>query len=768
MFSMLNFYPKMYYSGGGGGGGGDAGGGGGGSGGSAGGAAGSGAGGAAGSGGGIGGLRVDNVCGEGGRNAISGSVYFPGYINGTVAEYLSIPDTDDLDIGTGDFAFECWVRAAESSGEYAGIFGPYDYDNAGVTIQLSNTGKLRVVNPTAIDQEGSTVIIPQDGTMGEWHHIAVERSSGTIKGYVNGIEEISHSYSSAIDFCNGGYAVIGITDRNDYPGDFDLKGFISNLRVCKGHIIYGQNFTPPSSPLSVHYTNENNKTSLLCCQNSDDPTQEATGKTISAHGGRFQTGNKNILLNGDFSQGTTGFYGDSGASISASGGVMTVTNGGGDNLYALAQFGVCQPGQFYRLTATVTPTFASGNPVFRVRFGGNAESFVQPQSTMSTGVSFRIDTGERVADGKSLEIGSGNSSGITQFTITDLVVTSVNPPIPPKVLPPFGTDNGVTFDGAISMNSSSYMCFPTGRTEERGRGRMLIGGGGAYPSENATIYSINIQSQGNTVVFGDLTQAREGTAAVSSVTRAVFGGGGNFGAPDYNILDYVEFATTGNALDFGDLNYTARETQGTSNQTRGVIAGGFFSPSNENSNTMDYITIASTGNASDFGDLTDKWREGHRGIISNGSRGIFGSGVTPSATNVINFITIATTGNASDFGDFLNAGRQHGGACSTTRGVFAGESTPSGDTNTIQYITIASTGNAIDFGDMSVTGGQHAGGSNKIRGVFAGGTQASSPYAINIISYITIATTGNAADFGDISEQLSYAGAASDCHGGLS
>ena len=122
------------------------------------------------------------------------------------------------------------------------------------------------------------------------------------------------------------------------------------------------------------------------------------------------------------------------------------------------------------------------------------------------------------------------------------------------------TDAGVTFDGPISLNTQGYMYFPTGITSDRGRGRMLIGGGGSYPSENATIYSINIQSQGNTVVFGDLTQAREGTAAVSSVTRAVFGGGGNFGDPDYNILDYVEIATTGNALDFGDLNYTARET----------------------------------------------------------------------------------------------------------------------------------------------------------------------------------------------------------------
>ena len=768
---MLNFYPKMYYSGGGGGGGGDAGGGGGAGGGAAGGAAGSGAGGAAGSGGGIGGLRVDNVCGVGGRNALSGSVYFPGYINGTVSEYLSIPDTDDLDMGTGDFAFECWVRAAESSGEYAGIFGPYDYDNAGVTIQLSNTGKLRVVNPTAIDQEGSTVIIPQDGTMGDWHHIAVERSSGTIKGYVNGIEEISHSYSSAIDFCNGGYAVIGITDRNDYPGDFDLKGFISNLRVCKGHIIYGQNFTPPSSPLSVHYTNENNKTSLLCCQNSDDPTQEATGKTISAHGGRFQTGNKNILLNGDFSQGTTGFYGDSGASISASGGVMTVTNGGGDNLYALAQFGVCVPGQSYRLTATVTPTFASGNPVFRVRFGGNAESFVQPQATMSTGVSFRIDTGERVADGKSLEIGSGNSSGITQFTITDLVVTSVNPPIPQKSLPPVGSNDGVTFDGAISMNSSSYMCFPTGRTEERVAvnnnfgARGLIMGGITYPGATYVnvIESIQISSLGNSVDFGDLTNKANGGAGFSSKTRGFVAGGNTPDGYGINVIQFVTIATAGNATDFGDVGYSRANPRGISNNTRGVYSGGESASSpNPALNNIEFVTMSTSGNGQDFGDLVDAGQS--FATASSPTRGLNMGGSRDGEVNFIDFITIATTGNSQDFGDLLNTARNgNGGVSNGHRGIVMGGYSSPARTNTIQYVTIQSMGNAIDFGDLtdardpSVT-------SSLTRGIACTGDY---PSNVNIIDFIEIMTTANAVDFGDMLTKTSSAQTCSNAHGGL-
>ena len=713
-------------------------------------------------------ILVDSLVGsKGGRSAISGSVYFPGYINGTVAEYLSIPDTADLDMGTGDFTFECWVRAAESSGEYAGIFGPYDYDNAGLTIQLSNTGKLRVVNSTGIDQSGSTVIIPQDGTMGSWHHIAVERSSGTIKGYVNGVEEISHSYSSAVDFCYGGFAVIGVTDRTNYPGDYDLKGFISNLRVCKGHAVYGAAFTPPTSPLTVHYTSDNDKTSLLCCQDSDDPTQEATGKTISAHGGRYQTGNKNILINGDFSQGTTGFFGDSGASISESGGVMTVTNGGGDNLYALAQFGVCVPGQSYRLTATVTPTFASGNPVFRVRFGGNAESFVQPQASMSTGVSFRIDTGEKVADGRSLEIGSGNSSGITQFTITDLVVTAVNPPLPSKNIPQFGVDAGVTFGGSISMNSSSWMNFPTGTTEERGRGRGVLFGGYSSPTGYMQdIYYLEIQSFGNAVHFGDLSASRYSAGACASSTRGLCGGGRKSNGDSINIIESVEIAVTSDVIDFGDLTESRRFIQGHSNSTRGFWLGGRLpSPNNSIVNTLDFVNIASAGNATRFGGLT---AVGMNAVATTGSStrllamgGYDGS----NSRDIIEYWEMSTAGDGTDFGDLTTAKSQATAVSSGTRAVAIGGVGSPAIVNIMDYVTISSTGNAIDFGD-TVNTYEHTGSvDNSIRGVICG---ARTPSYLNILESLTIATLGNSQDFGDIPrDNLAYIAGTSDSHGGL-
>ena len=709
-------------------------------------------------------LRTNNLSGEQGQNAIRGSVYFRGNrVTGsgdTPTDFLSVADHDDLDMGTGDFTFECWLLAQSYKGlndpSFMGVCSSQDWTSGGILIQVANTGVLRVTVPSGINALGSTNFYNVQGR--DWTHIAVVKTSGTIKGYVNGVEEISASHDVAVDFAHGGTCVIGENGPNQYIGDYAFRGYISNLRLSKGVVRYTSTFTPPAYELTA-----DSDTVLLCCQNSDDVTQEETGKVISAHGGSYQTGSKNILRNGDFSKGTDQYVGDSGASISESGGVMTVTNGGGDNLYALRQNGVCRIGSKYRCTATVTATFTSGNPVFRVRFGGNNESFVEPQSSISNGVAFRLDTGEKVADGTNFEIGSGNSSGITQFTVTDLVVTTITPYIQPKVIPPYGVDAGNTFGGSIQQSSQGYMYFPTGRTEERGRGRAIISG--AYSaSQSAALNAIDflsIQSMGNAQEFGDLTQARWIPASFSSSTRLVTCGGAT---PTYqNTIDYVTIASTGNATTFtGILSGARTYFDGHSNQTRGLTGGGRTPSSPNNTDTIDLLIIASKATATDFGNLS----EAKNNVVSSGSptRGLFMGGETPSRILTVESVELATTGNAADFGDMTSVTSYGGAVSSNTRVVYAGGYAPS-ITNKMEFFTTASAGNGTDFGDLItariiLTGSS----SNGIRGVIPGGYTGSDS---NVIEFITIASTGNAKDFGDLNEPKRGLSGSSDSHGGL-
>ena len=337
-----------------------------------------------------------------------------------------------------------------------------------------------------------------------------------------------------------------------------------------------------------------------------------------------------------------------------------------------------------------------------------------------------------------------------------------------STLMPFDrADDGVTFDGAISMNTPSYMYFPTGRTEERGRGRGLIMGYYIAPTNYNTTEFITIQSLGNSQDFGDMSQASRGHFSFGSSTRAIRGGG--YVAPaNVNVIEFFTIATQGNAQDFGDI--TNQSHLGSyapiSNQSRGIFAGGYSYPALFNN--IDYVTIATQGNSIDFGGLTTLRADGNRSQVNSSTRGLIAGGyVSPTGIDNIEYLTIATLGNSTDFGDLTQGRGNFSGLSSSTRGIFAGGTNPSN--NIIDFVTIASTGNATDFGDMiDANSGAMSATSNNTRGVIVGGDQQPANYYVNTMQYVTIATTGNAQDFGDALTGKSYMGMTSDSHGGLS
>ncbi len=342
---------------------------------------------------------------------------------------------------------------------------------------------------------------------------------------------------------------------------------------------------------------------------------------------------------------------------------------------------------------------------------------------------------------------------------------------------------GVVYDGPIKHNTQGYMYFPTGRTEERGGGIAIIGGGySAATSLITTIESVIIQTMGNSIPFGTLNQGRYSSGVVASTTRVIFGGG--YTPTNLNSMEFVNPITQGNGIDAGDLGAARKMIAGLGNSTRGIFAGG-KEPAAKN--TIEFVTIASLGDAVNFGDLTAAVTN-PRGCASP-TRGIINCSTAPtSRSNVINFITIASAGDAQDFGDLTETFGMSGfGLSDNTRGVIGGYYTaPSNvNVNTINFVTIATTGDATDFGDM-VTGTGHGGSgcSDRTRGVIFG-QYTNTPFgdaplyadaqgAVNLIQMITVQTTGNAVEFGDLTADAAsngrkyYANGNSNSHGGLS
>ena len=619
--------------------------------------------------------------------------------------------------------------------------------------------------------------LTEEGLVGHWHHLAWVRNSNTVTLYLNGISVGTDTVSGTVQNSTVKF-MVGAEDDGNGLGRYGFNGYISNLRFCIGHPVYTANFTPPTSPLTVHYNSENDKTSLLCCQDSDNPLQEATGKTIAGYG---RHPSQTYDANGE------------GPELVTSNGVWTLSKGGSGS----SNFTVSNSGR--GLSGTTVPsgyiraTYSGFNRLSKYRIkltytaGSNNNLAVQGYDKDGGTVTNYFPATDGTA-GTALQVGETyvfEASGVgqwqitgsawsTEYTIDDISIKQIPNEVSTKVTPPYGVDAGNTFNGAIAMNSSSYMYFPTGGRDQRGRGRgfyMLGYNGTPSAGASARIDYINIQSQGNSIKFGDLTTNRYTLGAGANSVRGLFTGGYQDGLSpdtDVNAIEYITIATEGNATDFGDRTEVGRLPACASNDTRCVMASAKTGAGNQD--TIDFVEFATTGNATGFGDLTSA-RTSMCMSCNSTTRGIFSGGYQPSpvnaAINTIEFITFATTGNGTNFGDLTSAAQSSSGgtASSSTRGLIGLGFVSPARVNTIDFVTIASTGDASDFGDLTLVRQAYGSVSNSTRGVFLGGND---PAYTNTIDFVTISTTGNASEFGDVSVTQSGLGAAgSDSHGGL-
>ena len=303
------------------------------------------------------------------------------------------------------------------------------------------------------------------------------------------------------------------------------------------------------------------------------------------------------------------------------------------------------------------------------------------------------------------------------------------------------------------------------KTNPQGSGRCVkMGGSDGNPAHSNAMEYVNINTTGNSIYFGDLTQRTDGNSAVSSSIRAVNLGGYRMPANSLSdVMDYITIQSEGNAIDFGDMVQGARYMAAGTNGTRALIMGG-AQPGYTTMITS--FNISSLGNAVDTGgeyegseSLPLKVYSPIRMIITSGKIG-------PATQNTMHHINIASTGDTSEFGESNLRGT--GGACSNNvRGILQGYN---GHTRVgMHHITIASLGEVVQFGDLTLNrSGQGEGNScSHTRGVFMGGNI--SPVYYNIIDYVNIQSLGDAIDFGDMSvpTAVAYGSATSDCHGGL-
>jgi len=561
----------------------------------------------------------------------TGSVYFDG-----TGDYLEVKENgNDFDFD-GDTTIETWIYfntvPTNSWVDFLGSSNNSAYLGSGKSGWIAAYYTLNVTGlQFRLSYQNSNSWTFELGwnftaTAGNWYHVAYTRENGTIYCYVNGVK-LARSTTSGTEAASivtsEGFLRIGGGHGSTAKL---LDGYISNVRICKGHAVYKKRFSLPTRELEVHGGPDDDRTVLLACYDGENIFADKSGRhIIAAYGDRLSSPTPTAT---DSPIGST-----------------TVTPG---------------------LTRNVDPV---DGPTFQGGVGFVSQNWLTlPKGT--TTERMPVLGGVNATSARGVFGGGYSTSDIEYIQISTLGNSSE-----------FGDRAYANFARPASLSSSTRGLFAGGFTSpsytnaidyitisSTGDGkdfgdmsiavwsragcsnsiRGILAGGFASSNFNV-IEHLTIATTGNTQDFGDLTRSRREKGGSSSTTRGIFMGGRS-PVPsgvnnDEDIIDYITIASTGNAVDFGNLAADRSAGASCSNATRSLFSGG------NSSNAIEFVTIATLGNALDFGDMSNALNR--LGSCASSTRGIIAGG---SPTNdTIEYVTIATAGDALDFGD-LNAG----------------------------------------------------------------------------------------------------------------
>lgn len=150
-------------------------------------------------------------------------------------DLASVASSSDFAFGTGDFTIEFFVRQAVAGEPFLLDCRPNSSSNgAYITLYVNASGVYLYVN-AAVRITGPAV------SMGAWHHIALSRSSGSTRLFVDGTQA-GATYADATSYIS---CPVNIGASGNLA--WALNGHIDDLRITKGVARYTANFTPPAA-----------------------------------------------------------------------------------------------------------------------------------------------------------------------------------------------------------------------------------------------------------------------------------------------------------------------------------------------------------------------------------------------------------------------------------------------------------------------------------------------------------------------------------------
>jgi hypothetical protein len=214
------------------------------------------------------------------------------YFDGT-GDYLSAPDSDDFNVGSGLFTAETWIFPTASPNQPI-IIGQWSGSYSWVML-LSNDGnrypRFLIYDGSFWDNVSSTSV-----PLNAWSHLALVRESGNVfKIYLNGVQVYSVTLNKTANNSSD-----PLTVGADNSGASPFQGYLADTRFTKGTAVYTSAFTPPTAPLTA-VTNTKLLLNMADGQAIDSAAQNdltlvGTAKTSTA---QSAFGTASLLLDGN-------------------------------------------------------------------------------------------------------------------------------------------------------------------------------------------------------------------------------------------------------------------------------------------------------------------------------------------------------------------------------------------------------------------------------------------------------------------------------------
>lgn len=178
---------------------------------------------------------------------------------GTDDDGLTFPDSTDWVFGTGDYTIECWCYFNSMKNC---VISTTNY-SAGFAVVVGSAGAVGMYHNGTLHITASGAV-----STGAWKHIALSRSSGTLRIFVDGTQ-VGSSFSASENISGSATLYVGKASGNSLEG---IDCYMDDFRITKGVARYTSNFTPPTTELPGYTT----------CPSA--PYMVATGGTVTTDG----------------------------------------------------------------------------------------------------------------------------------------------------------------------------------------------------------------------------------------------------------------------------------------------------------------------------------------------------------------------------------------------------------------------------------------------------------------------------------------------------